>query len=94
VGEVADGRIFTADQAVSLNLVDRMGYLDDAVKQMREELGLREARVVAYYRPGSYRGTIYSVFPETPDRNFNVIAINAGSLMEGSGVRFMYLWKP
>lgn len=91
---IADGRIFTADQAVAVKLVDRIGYLDDAAKEMKEFLKLEEAKVITYYRPGSYKGTIYSAFPKTADKEINVIAINGDALSLGSGVQFMYLWKP
>jgi protease-4 len=91
---IADGRIFTADQAVSENLIDRIGYLDDAVREMKESLRLEEAKVVTYYRPGSYKGTIYSVFPKSTDKEINLIAINGDGLPLLAGIQFMYLWKP
>lgn len=64
VRRLADGRIFTAAQARDLGLVDRLGYLDDALEVAKKEAGLEEARVVQYHRPGSYRPTIYSLPPE------------------------------
>ncbi|HEX2768610.1 MAG TPA: signal peptide peptidase SppA, partial [Geobacteraceae bacterium] len=67
VEKLADGRIYTADQAAAARLIDRIGYLDDTVAAMKKKLNLKEARVVAYFRPGSYRGTIYSgSSPESP----------------------------
>jgi protease-4 len=92
--KIADGRIFTADQAVAVKLVDRIGYLDDAVKEMKDFFELEEAQVVTYYRSGSYKGTIYSAFPQAADKEINVIAIDGDSVSLGSGVQFMYLWKP
>ncbi len=76
VRPLADGRIFTAAQARELGLVDRVGYLDDALNIARERAGLPEARVVVYHRPGSHRPTIYSLAPE---------------LLEW-GPQFFYLW--
>jgi len=64
VRRVADGRIFTADQALDQGLVDRLGYLDDALKEARRQAGLEEARVVRYHRPDSYQPTIYSMLPD------------------------------
>lgn len=61
---LADGRIYTAGQAKDLGLVDRLGYLDDAIDLAKAKAGIEEARVVLYYRPGSYRPTIYSMAPE------------------------------
>jgi protease-4 len=91
---LADGRIFTAEQAAAARLIDRVGYLDDTVAAMKKKLTLKEARIVVYYRPGSYRGTIYSgSFPETPAM-FNMININADGVDLLTGTEFMYLWKP
>jgi protease IV len=50
---VATGQIFTAEQALEAGLVDRIGFLEDAVKRAVELAGLTEstARVVRYSRP-------------------------------------------
>ncbi len=62
--KVADGRIFTAAQARDLHLVDRVGYLEDALEIARKRAGLVAARVVRYNRPDAYRPTAYSLGPE------------------------------
>lgn len=94
VEKLADGRIFTADQALEAKIVDRVGYLDDAVQEMKGSLKLKEAKVITYYRPGSYTGTIYSGFPVPSDKEINLIFINGDGLSLPSGVQFMYLWSP
>lgn len=49
--EVATARIFLAPDAVSCGLVDRIGYIDDAVAKAEELAGLpKQARVVVYRR--------------------------------------------
>jgi len=50
---VATGQIFTAQQALDAGLVDRIGFLEDAVLRAVELAGLTEgtARVVRYSRP-------------------------------------------
>jgi ClpP class serine protease len=40
VREFADGRIYTAEQAHALGLVDKIGYLDEAVTAARQAAGL------------------------------------------------------
>ena len=94
IERLADGRIFTADQALELKLIDRVGYLDDVVKEMKKSLKLEEAKVITYYRPGSYKGTIYSGFPVTSCKEINLIAINGDGINPLSGLQFMYLWRP
>jgi protease-4 len=94
VVKLADGRIYTAQQALGHRLVDRVGYLDDAVEGVKSSLGLRRASVVVYYRPGSYKSTIYSGLSEGGSPVFNLISIDGENLLSSQGVRFLYLWMP
>jgi protease-4 len=89
VRAVADGRVYTATEALSHGLVDRIGYLEDAIELAREAAGLEEARVVAYHRPRQYRATIYSTAETPPPAS---LAELARSLT--SGPRLLYLWWP
>jgi protease-4 len=91
---LADGRIFTSGQAMEAKLIDRVGYLDDAVEEMKNSLNLKDAKVITYHRPGTYRGTIYSGSPEASRNEINLIAINGDVLDLASEIRFMYLWRP
>ena len=89
----ADGRIYTADQALALGLVDRVAYLDEVVAMAKQAAGVDEARVVMYHRPKEYAASIYSTAstaPVTAESAFSQIA----ALLGGSGPRFMYLWWP
>lgn len=92
--KLADGRIYTADQALEVKLIDRIGYLDDAIAATKKSLNLSEAAVVAYHRPGSYRGTIYSGLAAPGPQVINLINVNGGSLSLLPEVAFLYLWKP
>ena len=94
IAKLADGRIFTADQALEVKLIDRVGYLDDVVEEMKKSLNLKEARLITYNRPGSYTGTIYSGLPAISHQEINLVAINGDGLSSISGVQFMYLWRP
>jgi len=53
IDKVATGRIFTAEQAKEAGLVDRIGFLEDAIARAAELAGLDEqsARVVKYTKP-------------------------------------------
>lgn len=88
----ADGRVYTADQALKLGLVDRVGYLEDVVALAKERAGLGEARVVMYHRPKEYRANIYSLTPP-PSTAESTLAQFAAAL-GGGGPRFLYLWWP
>jgi protease IV len=58
VEDVATGQIFTADQALKLGLIDKIGYLDEAIAEMKERLELKSARVVVYEHPQSLFGML------------------------------------
>ncbi len=94
VVELADGRVYTAGQAVSLGLIDSIGYLDDAIEIAKTRAGIREARITTYHRPFSYRNNIYSGAFPTGIHTMNLINLGMGSIEEVIGLRFMYLWAP
>lgn len=83
VKRFADGRIYTSDEARALGLIDRIGYLEDAIEAAKRMAGLDNASVVVYFRPGEFRPNVYAM---------SFINIDAG-LFE-PGVQFMYLWAP
>lgn len=93
---LADGRIYTAQQALKEKLIDRIGYVDDVIDEMKNDLDLENARIVSYYRPGTYKATIYSTTPVESQQPsvINLIGISADSIVPFDGVNFMYLWKP
>ena len=84
VNQVADGRVFTSQEAKAAGLIDGIGYLEDALEAAKKEAGLSRARVVTYRRPGDYGATIYSK---------SLINIDLGEALE-PGMKFMYLWWP
>jgi len=92
VRSLADGRIYTADQALRLGLVDRIGYLEDVVALARERAGLTEAKVVMYHRPKEYRTNIYSATPAATNAESTFAQFAAA--LGGAGPRFLYLWWP
>ncbi len=90
VRSFADGRIYTAGEALSLGLIDQIGYLEEAIAAARTAAGLTEARVVTYHRPRQYRATIYSAAePPGPTASLPDLA-----RMVVSGPKFLYLWWP
>jgi protease-4 len=46
VKKIADGRIYTAKQALELGLIDDIGTLDEAIEDMKVEYDLRDCEVV------------------------------------------------
>lgn len=92
----SDGRILTAEQALELKLVDSIGYLDDAIEAAKKDAGIKEAKVVTYSQPRSYKNNIYSKFGLAEGDDIPkglLVNIDAGRLSD-SGMQFMYIWMP
>jgi len=91
VEKLADGRVYTADQALKNGLVDSLGYMDEALVLARKRSGVERVKVVMYGRPAGYRANAYSMVPAF-GAQFNLVNVNAGALMSLAQPRFMYLW--
>ncbi len=95
---LADGRIFTADQALGNHLIDEEAYLDDAIGTMKKSLGIGKARVVTYARPSTFKPTVYSGAPfgrKAPAyKDLISLYADSPSFSPDPGVSFMYLWNP
>lgn len=91
---LADGRIYTARQAVEYGLIDQIGYLDEAILLAKEEAGLEKVRVVMYYRPGTYKNNIYSQLSRPGFGNINLLNIDLKTFVRSGTPTFMYLWAP
>ncbi|MBI5855147.1 MAG: signal peptide peptidase SppA [Nitrospirae bacterium] len=94
IRKLADGRVYSGEQAKALGLIDGIGYLDDAMTLAKQEAGLSDAKIVRYRRPGEYRPNIYASlfsgpFGSSPLNGFDLLA-----LVKGGTPQFMYLWMP
>jgi len=89
---LADGRIYTADEALKNGLIDSVGYMDEALAQAKQLSGAERAIAVMYGRPAGYRANAYSMVPGGGTQ-FNLLNIDAGALMSMTRPQFMYLWS-
>lgn len=94
IRKLADGRIYSGEQAKAIGLVDDLGYLDDAIRLARERAKLEEAKVVTYRRPGEYRNNIYSKMLGESSGWSGLPSVDLLSLVRGGSPQFMYLWMP
>ena len=90
--QIADGRIYTAPQALDKHLVDAIGYMPDALAAARTAVGVDEAKVIVYKRPREYQATYYAQ-TRTEARAFDATVERLAALA-GAGPRFLYLWSP
>lgn len=94
IEQLADGRVFTADQAHAKKLIDDIGYLDDAIAVVKKKAGIEEARVIMYHRPGGYKNNVYSRMLRPEGETINLINLDLSWLLGETGLHFMYLWVP
>ena len=92
IKNLADGRIYTSQQALDAKLIDQIAYMDEAEEFIKKDLGLDAMRLVIYHRTGQYKSNIYSSTPLPPALNFNLVNLNF--IPETPGPNFMYLWMP
>jgi len=91
VDQFADGRIFTAKQALDYQMIDQIGYLDDAIQQTKEAAKIKDAQIIILKRPGDYKASIYSQFDGSPMK-INLVNFDFGSILKGQSPSIMYLW--
>jgi protease-4 len=91
--QLADGRVYTADQALAHGLIDKIGYMSDVVALARQAAGLTEARVIVYHRPRQYRATYYARSEDLTGGALDA-SLSALASVGASGPRFLYLWWP
>ena len=86
VRPLADGRIFTADEALKCKLIDAIGYWDEAFAEMAGLLGTDDLRVVTYQAQKSFFESLLGAHPRLPDLRALWSAAAAP--------RRLFLWKP
>lgn len=93
VRELADGRVYSAPQALDAGLIDRIADMREALAIAKKRAGVRRARVVRYHRPHAYRPGLYSSAPAPPPQ-INLLNVNLSGLAPATTDRFLYLWQP
>jgi protease-4 len=86
VRRLADGSIYGADEALAEKLIDKVGYLDDAIELISSLAGIEKAHVVEYRKPFSLTDILTSA-------NNSFLKINKAALYELSTPQLMYLWS-
>ncbi|HLY08669.1 MAG TPA: signal peptide peptidase SppA [Planctomycetota bacterium] len=90
VRTLADGRVYTAQEALQAKLVDRVGYLADAVSEVKTRAGIDQAKLVLYSRRPGRIDNAYSSAPSAE-------TFGTGDLEQARkllGFHCYYLWEP
>lgn len=68
---LADGRILSGNQALKGKLIDGLGYFDDAVEKAQELAKIKQAKVITYRAPFSFRH-LFRLFGESKASNIQI----------------------
>ncbi len=74
-GAVANGKVLTANEALSLKLIDRLGYQDDAIREAWNLARMESSRVVRYGRPFSLSSSLLDVVRSAPSPSLSIESI-------------------
>jgi protease-4 len=88
IEELADGRVYSASQALAAGLIDAIGDLPEAVEAAKRAAEIEgDARVVVYHRPGEEPENLFwARAPAQPEAQ--VLDVRQ------PGPAFLYLWSP
>jgi protease-4 len=94
LAELTDGRVFTAEQALQQELIDKIGYLEDGIKWAKEIAGVKKMQVVIYHRPSNYIPNAYSLATANADGISPLVNLELPDWLNAGGAQFLYLWQP
>lgn len=86
VKRLADGSIYNAAEALEEKMIDRIGYLDDAISEVMSLAVIEDAQVIEYKRPFSLR----SFLGASSNKGFR---LDRKTLHEFSTPEILYLWN-
>ena len=92
VRPLADGRVFDAEQARDLKLIDHIGYVTDTIHRIKSDLNNFNLKLVTYHRNNDFQGNIYSQFQKPT--SFNLINLDLGFNPNALSPYFLYIWSP
>jgi ClpP class serine protease len=86
VTRLADGSIFSAQEALAENMIDELGYFEDVVTKAMELAHLDKAQVVEYTRPFSLANFFGA-------KTEGIFKLDKSTIYELSTPDVMYLWS-
>jgi protease-4 len=91
LARLADGRVYSASQALRNHLIDRVGYRDDLVGHLKRKLGIPHVRLVQYRMPD--QGSPPFLGMTSPGIDTLSVA-SVISILKSMGPTPLYLWEP
>ena len=90
---IGDGRVVPATRALALHMVDRLGYVHEAIAEAEQLGGTPGAEVVLFQRAGYPTHSIYAITPNTPIQG-EIVPFSYPGLDRSKAPTFLYLWQP
>lgn len=89
---VQTARVFTANQAKSVGLIDQIGYMQDTFAQARKLSGLgKDAKIITYRRDTYPNDNPYNTLSVTNADKLNLLGVDASLIMPPKA-GFYYIW--
>ncbi len=88
-----DGRVVAGPKAQAMHLVDRVGYVHDAIDEAEALAGLSGAEVVLFQRKGYPAHSVYAITPNAPIDG-QIVPFSYPGLDRAKIPTFLYLWQP
>ncbi|AJC95952.1 signal peptide peptidase SppA [Staphylococcus hyicus] len=92
VRKLADGRIYSAQQAKAHHLIDEIGYKNEALKAMKKELKLKNPQIITFDTSQQGLGSLFGIKTTFESLQTNVKQIK-NILNNQSDTRPMYLYE-
>jgi len=93
VKNVATARVYLADEALALGLIDKIAYLSDAVSQTKEIAGLDENSKLIVYRRVEYPDdNLYNIQSRAGGMKSSMIDLGLPDTSFLNRAGFYYLW--
>ena len=89
---IGDGRVIVAQKAMDLHLIDRIGYVHDAIAEAETLAGIKGAEIVLFERKGYPTHSIYAITPAPVDGG--LVPFSVPGLDRAKLPTFLYLWQP
>lgn len=92
VRKLADGRIYSAQQAKAHHLIDEIGYKNEALKAMKKELKLKNPQIITFDTSQQGLGSLFGIKTTFESLQTNVKQMK-NILNNQSDTRPMYLYE-
>ncbi len=96
VKALANGKIYTGQEASASGLVDEVGTVYTAIRYLKKKTGNAKMNVVVYHRPLAWKPNIYAGSEDAGPRMGHASPVQVGldGIQEALQPKFLYLWAP